>query len=130
MAEVRPTPGQWRALYARFIRLITLNRNRKDAAGRLARHLERELTLLWLFLEKEGVAPTNNHAKRILRFGVLRQKRAQGTASEMGNSWVERILSARQTCRLQSQPLFPTLVDAVQHYCLNGTQPDLFWIHA
>jgi transposase len=33
MAEVRPTPGQWRAFYARFIRLITLNRNRKDAAG-------------------------------------------------------------------------------------------------
>jgi hypothetical protein len=43
MAEVRPTPVQWRAFYARFTRLITLNRNRKDAAGRLAWHLEREL---------------------------------------------------------------------------------------
>jgi transposase len=129
MAEVRPTPGQWRAFYARFIRLITLNRNRKDAAGQFARRLERELACLWLFLEKEGVAPTNNHAERILRFSVLWRKRSQGTASEKGNRWVERILSVRQTCRLQSRPLFPTLVDALQHY-FNGTQPDLSWIHS
>jgi transposase len=80
-------------------------------------------------MEKEGVAPTNNHAERILRFGVLWRKRSQGTASEKGNRWVERILSVRQTCRLQSRPLFPTLVDALQHY-FNGTQPDLSWIHA
>jgi len=129
MAEVRPTPSQWRAFYARFIRLITLNRNRKDAAGQFARRLERELVCLWLFLEKEGVDPTNNHAERILRFGVLWRKRSQGTASEKGNRWVERILSVRQTCRLQSRPLFPTRVDALQHY-FNGTQPDLSWIHA
>jgi transposase len=129
MAEVRPTPGQWRAFYARFIRLITLNRNRKDATGRLARHLERELACLWLFLEKEGVAPTNNHAERILRFGVLWRKRSQGTASEKGNRWVERILSVRQTCRLKSRPLFPTLVDALQHD-VNGTQPDRAGIQA
>ena len=120
MAEVRPTSGQWRAFHARFIRLITLNRNRKDASGRLARHLERELACLWLLLEKEGVAPTNNHAERILRFGVLWRKRSQGTAGEKGNRWVERILSVRQTCRLQSRPLFPILVDPLQHH-FNGT---------
>jgi len=36
-----------------------------------------------------------------------------------------RLLDGRKSVR----PLFPTLVDAPQHY-LNGTQPDLPWIHA
>ena len=129
MAEVRPTPGQWRAFYARLIRLIALNRDRKDAAGQFARRLEREIGCLWIFLEKEGVAPTNNHAERILRFGVLWRHRSQGTASEKGNRWVERILSLRQTCRLKSRPLFPTLVAALQDY-FNGSQPDVSWIHS
>jgi len=78
---------------------------------------------------KRGLAPTNNHAERILRFGVLWRKRSRGTASEKGNRWVERILSVRHTCRLQPWPLFPTLIDALQHY-FNGTRPDLSWIHA
>jgi transposase len=80
-------------------------------------------------LEKEGVDPTNSHAERLLRFGVLWQNRSQGTPSEKGNRWVERILSVRQTCRLQLRPLFPTLVDVLQHY-FNATQPDLSWIYA
>ena len=35
MAEVRFTLGQWRVFYARLIRLVTLNRNCKDAAADL-----------------------------------------------------------------------------------------------
>ncbi|MFH1154784.1 MAG: DUF6444 domain-containing protein [Pseudomonadota bacterium] len=52
VAEVRPNPGQWRAFHAHPIRLITLNRDRKDAAGQFARCLEKELSCLWIFLEK------------------------------------------------------------------------------
>ena len=127
MAHAPPTIGEWRALYARLIRLMTLHRNRKDAAGKFARRLQDEIDSLWLFLVKEGVAPTNNHAERLLRFGVLWRKRSQGTASEKGNRWVERILSLRQTCRLQSRNLFPTLVDALKaHFA--GHDPDLAWI--
>jgi transposase len=38
-----------------------------------------------------------------LRYGVLWRKRSLGTASEKGNRWVERILSLRETCRLQAK---------------------------
>jgi len=127
MAHGPPTIGEWQALYARLIRLITLHRDRKDAAGNFARRLQKELDSLWLFLVKEGVAPTNNHAERMLRFAVLWRKRSQGTASEKGNRWVERILSLRQTCRLQSRNLFFTLVDALEAYFQNHN-PDLAWI--
>lgn len=127
MARAQPSLGEWQAFYARFIRLIVLNRDRPDAAGRLARNLQREMDSLWLFLIREGVAPTNNHAERMLRFAVLWRKRSQGTASDKGNRWVERILSVRQTCRLRSRNVFAVLVDALQAY-FHGQAPNLDWV--
>ena len=127
MAHAPPTVGQWRTFYARFIKLIIRNRGRKDEAGIFAARLLREINSLWVFLEKEGVAPTNNHAERMLRFAVCWRKRSFGTESEKGNRWVERILSLRQTCRLHSKRTFPVLVEAVD--CLfKGNKPDLAWI--
>jgi len=44
--------------------------------------------------------------------------------SEEGNRWVERILSLRQTCRLQKKTTFPVLVEALRAY-FRGQEPDL-----
>ena len=63
-----PTQGQWNAFYARLIRLISIYEDRQDDAGRFVRRLLREIECLWTFLVEEGVAPTNNHAERMLRF--------------------------------------------------------------
>jgi transposase len=82
---------------------------------------------LWVFLNQEGVVPTNNHAERMLRFGVLWRKRSQGTASFKGQRWVERLLSLRQTCRLQGKKIFPVIVDAMRAY-FKEQKPDLDWI--
>ncbi len=128
MARAQPTLGEWRAFYARLIRLITLNRDRQDDAGRLARRLHKEIDCLWLFLVAEGVSPTNNHAERMLRFAVMWRKRSHGVSSDKGCRWVERILSLRQTCRLQSRKLFPVLVEAVAAY-FKDQQPDLAWMN-
>jgi transposase len=82
---------------------------------------------LWVFLEVPGVDATNNVAERAHRFGVLWRKRSQGTCSEKGNRWVERVLSLRHTCRLRVRPTFPLLVEAIA--CLfKGEMPDLSWI--
>lgn len=127
MANAPPTKGQWRAFYARFIHLIFQHNERKDAAGTFARRLIRELDCLWVFLEVHGVEPTNNRGERAIRFGVLWRKRSQGTASEKGNRWVERIISLKQTCFLRSVPTFPVLVEAVECY-FKEQKPDLSWI--
>jgi transposase len=82
---------------------------------------------LWPFLAEEGVAPTHNHAERMLGFAVLWRKRSYGTRSEKGNRWVERILSVRQTSRIRSKKTYPVLVDAVNAYFKEQT-PDLAWI--
>ena len=127
MAHDPPTTGQWNAFYARFVGLLFQTRERTDDAGILARTLLKELDHLWLFLEVHGVAPTNNLAERMIRFGVLWRRRSQGTASEKGDRWVERILTVRQTCRLRSVATYAVLVDAVEASFF-GRAPDLSWL--
>jgi transposase len=127
MATAPPTGGEWRAWYARLCKLIDQYHDHTDDAGRFARRLLREMDSLWVFLAQHGVEPTNNRAERALRFGVLWRKRSQGTASTKGNRWVERILSLRETCRLQARSTYTVLVDAVASL-FQGQQPDLSWI--
>jgi len=127
MATVPPVGGEWRAWYARLCKLIDQYHDRRDDAGRLVRRLLREIDSLWVFLAHYGVELTNNRAERALRFGVLWRKRSLGTASEKGNRWVERILSLKETCRLQARATYAVLVDAVTGFC-HGHQPHLSWI--
>ena len=127
MAHEKPTIGEWRAFYARFISLITRNREKTNDAGKFAARLFREIDSLWLFLEQAGVSPTNNHAERMLRFAVCWRKRSYGNVSDKGLRWTERILSVRQTCRLKTKKTFPVLVHAIDSY-FKGVTPDLAWI--
>jgi transposase len=127
MGTERPTVGQWRAWYARFRSLVNHHAAREDKGGTFARRLEREGESLWVFLDVQGVEATNNIAERAHLFGVLWRKRSQGTCSEQGNRWVERVLSVRHTCRIRGQPTFAMLVEAVT--CLfKGKVPNLSWI--
>ena len=126
-AKSPPSEKQWTQFYSRFILLLFLFENADDDAGKLARLLLREMDTLWVFLEHEGVEPTNNRAERALRFGVLWRKRSYGTQNDKGNRWVERILSLKETCRIRSMPSFPVLVDLITCY-FKEQKPDLGWI--
>jgi len=70
---------------------------------------------LWLFAAVEGVEPTNNHAKRILRLGVLWRKNAFGCHGAGGCRFVERMLmlTVVQTLRLQKRPVLVNLHRAI-----------------
>lgn len=128
-AKAPPSDKQWEAFYSRFMLLLFLYEGADDGAGQLARSLLSEMDSLWVFLEENGVEPTNNRAERALRFGVLWRKRSNGTQSDKGNRWVERILSVKQTCRIKAQPMFPILVDAIGAY-FKEQQPNLGWLTA
>ena len=128
-AKAPPSDKQWQAFYSRFMLLLLLYEGSDDSAGQLARSLLSEMDSLWVFLEENGVEPTNNRAERALRFGVIWRKRSNGTQSEKGNRWVERILSIKQTCRIKAQPVFPILVDAISAY-FKEQQPNLRWLTA
>ncbi len=131
MAKEKPELEEWNEFYSGFIDLIFDNCTRycKDEAGKFARRLLKEIDSLWVFLEVSGVEPTNNATERGLRFGVLWRKRSQGTRSEKGNRWVERILTLRQTARLRKMSCFDILVDAMNAY-FKEQKPDLSWMYA
>jgi transposase len=67
----------------------------------------------WLFAALEGVEPTNNHAERLLRSGVLWRKNAFGCHSAAGCRFVERMLTVVQTLRLRNRPVLAYLIDAI-----------------
>lgn len=78
-------------------------------------------------LKTSGESDLLAEFNRALRFGVLWRKRSQGTASTKGNRWVERMLSLRETCRLQAQSTYTVLVEAVASL-FQGQPPDLSWL--
>ena len=78
-------------------------------------------------LETSGGSDPLAEFNRALRFGVLWRRRSYGTASSKGNRWVERILSLKETCRLQARSTYAVLVDAVSNL-FTGRQPDVAWL--
>ena len=128
-ARKPPNEKQWTDFYSRLLLLLILHEGADDDAGQLARSIAREMESLWVFLDENGVEPTNNRAERALRFAVLWRKRSNGTQSDKGNRWVERILSLKQTCRIRKIPIFPILVDAIDAY-FKEQKPNLNWITA
>jgi transposase len=124
MAKEPPGIKEWNSFYERLMRIFRLNNDCDDEAGKLVRQLVREVDSLWTFLDARGVEPTNNVAERSLRFPVMYRKRSFGTRQENGERFVERIMSLRQTCRIQNRRTFPVLVDAFQAWLLR-TSPDL-----
>ena len=106
-AKKPPTKKQWQDCYAELILFIIFFGGGDDDAGKLTRRLYWEIDNLFTFLEDEGVEPTNNRAERSIRFGVLWRKRSNGTQSDKGDRWVERILSLKQTCKLKAVSSFP-----------------------
>ena len=93
-----------------------LKAGRRCADGKAATFCANVLELLpavWRFVVTEGVEPTNNHAERVLRRGVLWRKNAFGCQSEAGCRFVERMLTVVQTRRLQGRSVLDYLYDAL-----------------
>lgn len=108
--------GRWRGAAA----------NCPDRRARsLAGSLERVKPALFTFLEREGVEPTNNKAERILRPAVLWRKGSFGTQTEEGNRFVERMLTAVQTLRLQGRPVLDFIEQTIRAHALGHAMPSL-----
>jgi transposase len=80
---------------------------------------------LWTFVYKRGVEPTNNHAERMLRSGVLWRKISFGCHSAAGCQFVERVLTVTQTLRLQNRPVLEYLQQALSAHRLGQPAPQM-----
>jgi transposase len=79
----------------------------------------------WTFVDQEGVEPTNNAAEQALRHAVIWRKCSYGTQSQAGSRFVERVLTAVTTCRLQERSILEYLTAVCLAYRQHDTIPSL-----
>ena len=73
----------------------------------------------FLFLEREGVSPTNNLSEQAIRFVVIDRRITQGTRSWAGMRWCERAWTVVATCARSKRSVYEFFVNT-----LNATYAD------
>lgn len=82
--------------------------------------------MLWFFVYKEGVEPTNNLAERGLRHGVIWRKLSFGSQSETGERFVERVMTVALTLKLRAQNTFEYFTKCFREFIRGGHSPPIF----
>ena len=88
----------------------------------LARRFEEHGDDYLRFLTTPGLEPTNNIAERAIRFVVIDRRVTQGSKSEKGQRWLERIWTLMATCEQRGISLLDCLRKAVKQH-LSGEPP-------
>lgn len=81
---------------------------------------------LWLFLEQDGVEPTNNLAERGLRPLVIARKLSNGSQSEWGIKFNERTMTVVCTLKQQVRNVFDYLTRVFCARLEKGPSPPVF----
>ena len=97
---------------------VPATRHSRNMAARFEKHG----TSYFQFITTPRVEPTNNLAERAIRFVVIDRLITQGTRSERGNRWCERIWTVIATCTQQGRSVFEYLEAAVGAW-FAGTDP-------
>ena len=100
---------------------VPSNRHAQAMAKRLQTYGESYFT----FVTTPGVQPTNNLAEQAIRFVVIDRHITQGTRSEAGQRWCERIWTVIATCTQQGRSVFDYLYAAVKAHFGEGRAPSL-----
>src|SRR5512135_1670662 len=107
-------------------RIAVLRCGTQDVPGtqhsrNLAKRLETPGESYCRFLTTPDVEPANNLAEQAIRFVVLDRLVTQGTRSEAGDRWCERIWTVIATCSQQGRSVFAYLEAAVGAW-FDGTE--------
>jgi transposase len=96
-------------------------RHAQNMAQRFRKHGEAYFT----FVTTPGVEPTNNLAEQAIRFVVIDRHITQGTRSEGGRLWSERIWTVIATCAQQGKSIHEFLGTAVSNWFNGKAWPSL-----
>ncbi len=99
-------------------------READNLGDRFVDHFESYFT----FITTPGVEPTNNLAEQAIRFVAIHRRLTQGTRSEGGRDWCERIWTVIATCGQQGRSVFNYLCDAVTAHFDSAPAPSLIAI--
>ena len=77
------------------------------------------------FITTPNVEPTNNLAEQAIRFVVIDRTITQGTRSEKGRAWSERIWTVLATCASQGRNAFDFICQSIQAHFSDQPFPSL-----
>ena len=121
-------PGQFQPALERS-RLAVLKEGRvappRRAAQNLAKRFRKHGEAYFRFITTPGVEPTNNLAEQAIRFVVIDRRITQGTRSETGRLWNERIWTTIATLNQQGRSVLTYLREAILAYFNNQPAPAL-----
>lgn len=95
------------------------------AARNMARRFRQHGEAYFRFITTPGMDPTNNAAEQAIRFVVIDRLITQGTRSEKGRRWCERIWTVLSTCARQGRNAWAFLLEAVQAHFAGTAFPSL-----
>jgi transposase len=117
---------QLEAARAEVLRVGTTDVPPTKHSSNVAKRLHKHGDSYFRFVTTPGVEPTNNTAEQAIRFVVLDRVVTQGTRSEAGNRWCERIWTVIASCVQQGRSVFDYLYAAVcAHFHNTGQAPAL-----
>jgi transposase len=97
------------------------SRPAQNLANRFRKHGE----AYFRFITTPGVKPTNNLAEQAIRFVVIDRYITQGTRSEKGRAWCERIWTVLATCASQGRSAFDFIYQSIQAHFSDQPLPSL-----
>ena len=108
-------------LWAQAVYQVPGTKEAQNLARRFQKHGESYLR----FITTPGIEPTNNLAEQAIRFVVIDRHVTQGSRSEAGRRWLERIWSTMATCAQQGTSAFEFLVETVRAHFHGQPTPSL-----
>lgn len=116
---MRPLQQQMETILARACKA-----NIKNLSGSCENILDHR-EALWMFVDHDGVEPTNNHAERELRTCVLWRRRSFGSQSDDGERYAARIMTVVQTARKRGVNILKFLERCCTAWLSNHASPCL-----
>ncbi|WP_225414673.1 IS66 family transposase [Stigmatella hybrida] len=107
----------------RLLRRAALRAEKKTAG--MAREILQWEKCLWTFVDVPGLEPTNNFGERCLRHAVMYRKTSFGTQGPQGSRFVERILTAVTSLKLQRRGVLSFLTDTLHAHRRDLPTPSL-----
>jgi transposase len=94
-------------------------------ANNLAKRLRLHGDSYFRFITTPGLEPTNNSVEQAIRFVVIDRLVTQGTRSETGRRWSERIWTVIATCTQQGRSTYHFIYDAIKAHFAGCAAPSL-----
>jgi transposase len=94
-------------------------------ARNLAKRFKKHGAAYLRFITTPGIEPTNNVAEQAIRFVVIDRHVTQGSRSEGGRRWLERIWTTMATCAQQGRSAFQFIEEAIRAFFQDAPAPSL-----